>query len=284
MLQTAIYIIKQILIYSVLLFFINGCYGGKTMDEKSKRPSLSEIPKSSWQKLSKKRIYFGHQSVGDNILYGIEKILKANNDINLNIMKTTDPEKFDKPVFAHSSIGKNDYPESKIEAFNEYIQKGIGNKTDIAFFKFCFWDIKRQTDIKKVFNDYKETISALKLQYPKTKFIHFTVPLMFYPTGIKTKIKRALNMTVEDDIDNIRRNELNELILKEYNGKEPVFDIAMVESTLPDGSRAVFLNNGGNYYYLAAEYTNDGGHLNEEAKKIVAEQLLIFLAKLSEKE
>jgi hypothetical protein len=158
----------------------------------------------------------------------------------------------------------------------------LGIKQILPFLKFCYWDIRRETDIKTVFSHYKAKLSELKAQYPKTKFIHFTVPLMSYQDGIKDKIKRAMNMTVDTDLDNIRRNELNEMILKEYSGKEPIFDIAIVESTLPDGTRTLFSKDGKIYYYLTSEYTHDGGHLNDAGKKVVAEQLLIFLANLSE--
>ena len=43
-----------------------------------------------------------------------------------------------------------------------------------------------------------------------------------------------------------------------------------------------FTKDGENYYSLVPDYTDDGGHLNEKGRKIVAEQLLILLANLSE--
>jgi hypothetical protein len=266
----------------ILALILVACKGAKMGNETVKLPSIDEISASAWQNLSQKKIYFGHQSVGENILEGINKVMRTNNSVKLNIVKTIDPELFNQPVFAHSSVGKNDDTDSKINGFAEFIQKGIGNKADIVFFKFCFWDIRRETDIKTVFNNYKTKLSELKVQYPKIKFVHFTVPLMAYSNGIKDKIKRTLNMEIGSEIDNIRRNELNEMIIKEYKGKEPVFDIAQVESTLPDGRRTSFSKNENKYYYLASEYTKDGGHLNEQGSKIVAEQLLIFLARLSE--
>jgi len=70
------------------------------------------------------------------------------------------------------------------------------------------------------------------------------------------------------------------MLRKEYEGKEPLFDIAKFESTLPDGSRTSFSENGKIYYCLASNYTTDGGHLNDLGKKVVAEQLLLFLSKL----
>ena len=83
---------------------------------------------------------------------------------------------------------------------------------------------------------------------------------------------------MESDEDNIKRNELNNMILQEYKGKEPVFDIALAEATLPNGKYVYFSRNGKSYYYLAEEYTKDGGHLNEAGRLHVAEQFLLTLA------
>ena len=41
-----------------------------------------------------------------------------------------------------------------------------------------------------------------------------------------------------------------------------------------------FEKDGRTYYALAPLYTNDGGHLNETGRKVVAEKLLYFLASL----
>jgi lysophospholipase L1-like esterase len=72
------------------------------------------------------------------------------------------------------------------------------------------------------------------------------------------------------------------MIINQYRDKEPIFDIAAVESTSPGGTRKSFNQNGKNYYVLADDYSRDGGHLNDLGKKVVAEQFLIFLARLSE--
>ena len=58
-------IAKWILILTILLL---GCNGG-TMDEKTLAfTSLEGVTESSWKKLADQRIYFGHQSVGFNII------------------------------------------------------------------------------------------------------------------------------------------------------------------------------------------------------------------------
>ena len=33
--------------------------------------ALKDVPESTWTNLSKKKVFFGHQSVGDNIIDGI---------------------------------------------------------------------------------------------------------------------------------------------------------------------------------------------------------------------
>jgi hypothetical protein len=273
---------SYLIMFFMLLSLISGCTGGDAKVDKAVSPSTNQLPEAGLQKLSGTKIYFGHQSVGDNIISGINELMKSHNQIKLNIVKTDNPNDFTQPIFAHSYVGENDDPDSKITAFRYNMRKGIGDKTHIAFLKFCFWDIRSQTDIKHVFDNYKTTLSELKSQYPKVRFVHFTVPLMSYQNSLKDRIKRILNQTIETDLDNIKRNELNEMLLNEYLDREPIFDIAAVESTSPGGTRTSFTQNGKKYYVLADDYSRDGGHLNDLGKKVVAEQLLIFLARLSE--
>ena len=78
--------------------------------------------------------------------------------------------------------------------------------------------------------------------------------------------------------DNIKRSEFNDRLREEYGTKEFLFDLATLESTYPDGSKAIFKDSGKTYYHMVPDYTDDGGHLNERGRKIIAENLLIFLA------
>jgi hypothetical protein len=246
-------------------------------------PSIKDIPDSAWKKLSEKKLYFGHQSVGFNITDGIRDVMKENPQIKLNIVETSNPSEFNIPLFAHSRVGKNMDPKSKIDAFAIFVEKGIGGKADVAFFKFCYVDVTARTDVDQVFQDYKNTLSHLNKQYPKTGFIHMTVPLTLTKKTFKTWIKILIGKKeIWEYDDNIKRNQFNESIRKEYDGKEPVFDLAKIESTFPDRTRSSFTKDGKTYYSLVTEYTHDGGHLNKKGRKIVAEQLLILLAGLCE--
>ena len=245
---------------------------------------IKDVPDSAWKKLSEKRIYFGHQSVGNNIMDGIRDTIKQNPQVKLNIVETSDPGRLSGPFFSHSSIGKNDEPQSKIEAFASFMQEN-GTKVDMAFFKFCFVDIDSKTDVKKVFAKYKDSIKKAKSDFPGTSLLHVTVPLLRRQEG---GFKAWINKLVGaggggffDDEHNVARNAFNDLLRGEYGGKEPIFDLAGIESTLPDGKRSSFEKGGRIYYSLVTDYTDDGGHLNEKGRKIVAEQLLILLATLS---
>jgi hypothetical protein len=157
---------------------------------------------------------------------------------------------------------------------------GLGGKADIAFFKFCYVDISPDTDINKVFVEYKNTMSALRAKYPQTTFVHITTPLTTVEPGLKAFIRRTIGRT-EDYKTNIQREQFNQAIRNEYSGKEPVFDLAEVESTLANGVKETFEMKGKSYPRMVPAYTTDGGHLNEMGRKLVAEQLLILLANIA---
>jgi hypothetical protein len=98
------------------------------------------------------------------------------------------------------------------------------------------------------------------------------------PTGIISMIKRNLGLSVWGIQDNIMREVYNQMIRKEYSGKEPVFDLALFESISLDGTRITYELKGKKYFTLVSYYTDDGGHLNKAGKKHIAEQFLIFLS------
>jgi hypothetical protein len=269
--------------------FVTGCsQKNESINETSFR-SLNDVPSAVWEKLAEKKIYFGHQSVGSNIISGISEIMAGNSNIKLTIVETEQVQDLSKPIFAHSKIGRNTESKTKIGAFKELMDKGIGNKADIAFFKLCFVDVLAQTDVDKLFSDYKSTMEIVKNRYPKTVFIHATVPLTYNQTGLKALYQKAKGFLkrilgkVDYGIlyDNKKRNLFNEMVRKEYEGKEPIFDIAKVESTYPDGKREIYKSGGKSYFAMVPAYTDDGGHLNALGRKVVAENLLVLLAQYS---
>jgi hypothetical protein len=145
-------------------------------------------------------------------------------------------------------------------------------------------DVDAGTDIQKLFTEYKSKMLLLKKKYPKTTFIHFTVPLLKKSkASLKSLIKKILGKSVGffDNQHNIKRNEFNDLLKNEFEGKAPIFDLAKVESMHPDGRMETFTKDGKTYYSLVPDYTDDGGHLNETGRKKAAEQLLLVLLNLN---
>ncbi len=260
-------------------FFIcaSSSLGGEMQERKSaSSQSDGAVTVAVLKKVAEKRIYFGHQSVGLNIIDGINNILKEHQGAELRIAKTKDPLALNSPVFAHSMVGENEDPVSKINDFVRSIDTGIGGKAEIAFFKFCYVDITRNTDVEEVFTAYKTAMQRLKNKYPNTQFVHLTVPLSLSAPSIKGWIKGVLGR--EDN--NIKKSVYNAMLRHEYGGRDPIFDLAGIESTYPDGRKASFTSNGTTYYSLVPDYTSDDGHLNETGRRIMAGQLLKFLSKL----
>ncbi len=239
--------------------------------------SLKAVPASAWKKLAESKIYFGHQSIGYNIINGIEALIEENPNFKLNIVETSNPGDLKKGIFAHSRIGANTDPKSKIDDFVKKINRGIGEKADIALLKFCYIDATENTDVQKIFLDYKRAMARLANENPKTVFIHSTMPLTSRQTGPKAWIKELLGKAVRGVGDNIRRKEYNDLLIEEYAEKEIVFDIASIESGDSDERKMTFEKKGKTICSMVPEYTNDGGHLNETGGRMVAEKLLLLL-------
>jgi len=273
------------LIILIAIVLLTSCSGGDMREELFCFPSIKEVPESSWTKLSHKKIYFGHQSVGFNIVAGVQDVMKENPQIHLNTLETNSVADFSKPVFAHSRVGKNHDPDSKTGDFKRIMEEGIGDKVDIAFFKFCFVDITSNSNINSIFTNYRTAMSRLQREYPNTTFIHVTVPLIkTMPLNIKIWLKELVGMNIGffDKSHNAARNKFNDILTNEFMGKQPIFDLASIESTHINGRREAFSKDGKKYYSLVPEYTHDAGHLNDIGRKIIAEQLLILLANYCE--
>jgi len=178
-------------------------------------PSPASVA-AALQTLATKAIYFGHQSVGANIMEGVQAVIAATPGATLRVQDTTSPSR---GVFAHSGNGQNEDPKGKITAFVATIQNGAGSHVDIAFFKFCYVDFVGSTDVNSVFAEYQSKMAALKAAFPNVTFVHFTVPVSVGPAA-----------------DNIPREKFSDLIRQAYAGREPLFDLAKIESTRPDGT------------------------------------------------
>lgn len=227
---------------------------------------------------SSQTVYFGHQSVGDNIVLGLKEWMAAEPALRLNIIHGETAAGSD-PVFVEFYVGENTRPASKDAAFSAAMARGAGARGGIAIYKYCYIDADATTDAAKLFQAYRNNVTSLQRRYPHLRFVHATMPLMRDDYTLKSRIKALLGRTTGRDA-NARRNEFNDLLRSFYGGKEPIFDVAEIESTRPDGSRSRFEWNGRGYYSLAPEYTEDGGHLNQLGRRVVARKFVATLASL----
>lgn len=261
---------------------ILACSGGKMDENKTQYQSVNDVPASTWEALSKKNIYFGHHSVGKNIIQGINELSDEYPEIKLNIVETTDLANQQAGVFAHSKVGENADPASKIKAFDNFVNNGIGKKADIAMFKLCYVDITQGTNVQEVFANYTQAMDRLKSEYPNVKFVHITSPLRSVKIPWKRRLKNFLNgkKNPTDINSNALRNEYNVMLREKYGSTDPIFDLADAEATYPDGKKETYEKDGKTYYAMVQDYTYDGGHLNKVGRRQLAERFLLTLINL----
>ena len=227
--------------------------------------------------IESKKVFFGHQSVGANIIQGLRDLMVRDPRLKLKIVTSADPESVPGPAVVESSIGQNGNPRSKDEDFAAILDKGLGRQGGIAMYKYCYVDIDASTNVQQMFENYREEIEALRVKYPLLKIVHITVPLTTVEPATKAWVKTLLGRATERDAD-AKRNEFNRRLRQTYAGRDPIFDLAEGESTSPDGSRSYFIRDNERVFTLASEYTTDGGHLNEAGRLAMAERLLFLLA------
>lgn len=229
--------------------------------------------------LSNARVYFAHQSVGRNILKGIE-MLSQETGVSLRVEEVAEnaaaPEG---PGLFHTNVGQNGAANSKISSFVSAVKVPSPASYDVAILKLCYTDLgsgSQDQSPKDLFDRYQRSISAVEVDSPGVTILHSTIPLRAEPPGMKTKVKRMLGMSIISDADNQLRSEYNSLVRAQ--GTTALFDVARLEATRRDGSLATFTVSGHEVEMLAPEHTYDGGHLNDPAKRHFAAEFLHALA------
>lgn len=259
------------LISNTLYFGLGNCFGENgTMDN----------VKIDFSMLSDKVILFGHQSVGQNIADGLGSMKNSSNDLFVRKIEGGSP--LDKGRLNHIYLGNNGDPVGKIEGFIKLITQYSNNSPDIALFKFCYLDIDERTDTDRLFSLYEKAIGDLEKKFPKMVIVHTTVPLRQVQTGPKAWIKRIIGKPVTGVSDNVAREKFNTAMRRVY-GQRLLYDIALYESTYPDGSRESFQRDGSTYFALVPLYTDDGDHLNKVGGEVLARQFVRVLVEAAKK-
>lgn len=247
------------------MFFVAISKAAVTVDQNDL--SLENISGHSLDEMRHLKILFGHQSIGMNTILGLKDLGRSNARYRLVISQVSSPADFDTPKLGGFKVGVNGDPSGKIYAFSDMIRDGYGRVVDVAFFKFCPFDVKGHTDIVRLFNIYKKVMASLKAAYPHIVFVHVTCPLVD-----------------SEDMANVKRNQFNRMLLNEYGGSDYIFDIASIESTHPDGRRSEFSFGGQTYYKLCSEYRvdQDRVHLNGAGRQRAAKGMVFLLAAIAD--
>jgi hypothetical protein len=146
----------------------------------------------------------------------------------------------------------------KVAMFKTDLGSGVGAAVDIAFMKFCFVDFTNATDVDALFAAYQSMITSVKALYPRIHFVHVTAPLESPSNGAF----------------NAKREAFSAKVRAAYG--TDVFDLALLESTRPDGTRETV----GGVPALVPAYTSDSGHLNATGQARVVPEFVKFLANL----
>jgi hypothetical protein len=278
-----------VLIFVVMVVFVVCLLSVKPKTEKRSHEvtSIDSIPQGLWNNLAEMRIFFGHQSVGRNLIEGIEDVMAEHPEIKLTIVEASNLESIDGPAFIHCNVGRNTRPDSKLTDFRKVLESGGEEKTDIALLKFCYVDIGQDSDAHEVFRNYDLALSELAEHFKDTTFVHSTIPIQSGPSEamdlLKEIIKPVLGKPRVVEKNGVRQS-YNNLLRSKFLGNKPVFDIAMHETIGPGGLLSYRELDSEKVYFMDARYSDDGGHLNQLGRKHIAEQLLVTLARAAEAE
>jgi len=221
------------------------------------------------------RVLFAHQSVGGNVLHGVEALAQEL-QIPIRIVDFKGLPRDRGPGIFHFRVGENGKPETKVDAFVELLTRSERPLFDVAVLKFCYVDLD-VTDAgraKSLFKYFANAHQKLQLTRPDVRQVPATMPLMAEINTWKTPIRRLIGMGAYGDAENIVRNVYNAEVRTTFRGTS-IFDIANAESMEGGpGRQSGFMQNGQFMQTLSPLNTGDGGHLNELGSRLAAAEFI----------
>lgn len=236
--------------------------------------NVEQVSAAEWDTLAARRVVFGRQSVGLNILNGVQA-LAAEAQVSLAITEARAPS--GAAGIVHFKVGRNGDPQAKIDDFAAVMasmEAGADRQANLALMKLCYVDISPATDVRRLADQYGETLDRLAAQFPRTTFVAVTAPLTTVQSGLKARVRKLLGRTPDGLAANARRTEFNELLRERYGRQGRLFDLARCESE----SGAPERYQGQTVETLDPALTSDGGHLNALGARLVATRFVKFLA------
>ncbi|WP_315549292.1 hypothetical protein [Microbacterium aurum] len=243
--------------------------------------SVAEPRRADLRSLANTSVFFGHQSVGANVLHGLAA-LDGSAEAGIRIVESTDARDVAVGTVVHAHMGVNGDPQSKIDAFLEVMDAGMADAVDVALLKFCYVDVTAETDVAAVFAAYTAAIADLQARHPDTTFLYATVPLATardLKGTIRSWLGRDAGMGPED---NVARQQFNAAVRDRLAGTDLLFDIAAVESGMDQGV-SPRSHAGADYYVLDDSFAADPGHLGEAGSRAAAAELVRTIGAVRER-
>lgn len=214
------------------------------------------VPQQWLDEARKLRIYFGHQSVGANILDGLDALARQqpgrygvaiegySSSWKIGRLLEGDPlQRLSHGGIAHFQVGRNGDGAGKVRDFLDRAS-AHGRAADVAMMKLCYVDFpsgkasQPAADPARLFATYRDALERLEQDNPKLRVVWWTAPLT--------------------NRDNQVREQFNTLVRAYAKDKGKVlFDLADIEAHAPNGRPMA--DHVGPVLY--AGYTDDGGHL-----------------------
>src|SRR5438105_4753432 len=102
--------------------------------------------KQDLEMLSRARVFFGHQSVGENVLNGVRDLTSDVGISGISIIDVRDGDRLPpRGYILHTKIGENTRPDLKNADFARIIEEKK-DEIDVAILKYCFVDLTASSD------------------------------------------------------------------------------------------------------------------------------------------
>jgi hypothetical protein len=198
------------------------------------------------------RVFFGHQSVGANILSGAT-------DLGFRSRSVARASDLAGPGWGEAEIAENHLPLKKVASFDALVVgQDLGARADVVGMKLCWVDFYEPEKTAGLTEAYAAEMDRIRAKYPETGIFHVTPPL-----------------ATKEPKENADRVAFGKWLVATYGARDVVLDLQAVESTAPDG-RACEV---GGVPALCPAYAEDDGHLNREGSSRAARAFVVAIAR-----
>lgn len=232
------------------------------------------VTADEWKALRGMRVVFAHQSVGANVLNGVQTLAR---EAEASLAVTESRDLSADGAIVHFAVGENERPASKLADFTRTVDGAQGPAPDVALLKFCYLDFNDESDGVRLAEEYTRTLDALAARHPRTRFAAVTAPLTIAQTGPRVWAKKLLGRPAAGYASNVHRLAFNERLRQTFGSRGLLFDLAAIEAEgMPPQS-----HQGRPFESLNPAFTSDGGHLNAVGQRRAAARLVKFLTGLA---